>query len=276
MAQTVLITGCSSGFGKAAASAFQQAGWNVVVTMRDISRRPEDGSSESMLVIPLDVIDPVSIEAALKHGAARFGGIDCVVNNAGQGLLSVFEVTPMNTIRALFEANIFGPMQVVQAALPYFREKGRGRVVNVSSSAAIIPDPLMAVYSASKWALDGLTEALRYELETQNVVVKLVEPGFVPSTNIVQQTLNAAKAVPVPVSYQAFVDQTIAMFMSESPFELATESDVAQAIVAAASDETDRLRYVVGGDANTSARMRWETSEDEYIAWARSRYAMKA
>jgi len=276
MQRTVLITGCSSGFGRAAALAFHGAGWNVVATMRDTTRWSGADLPEDILVVSLDVQDAEATQAALAKAVARFGRLDCLVNNAGQGLFSVFEVTPMTAIRALFETNTFGVMQLTQAILPHFRQHGGGCVVNVTSQAAITPDPMMAAYDASKWAVEGLTEALHYELEPQGITVKLVEPGFVPTTNIVQQTLERSKEIPVPSAYKAFVDQTLAMYMAEPSPELATEADVAQAIVAAASDGDDRLRYVVGSDAKTAAHMRRETSEDEYIAWARSRYGAKA
>lgn len=271
-----MITGCSSGFGRAAALAFREVGWNVVATMRDTTRWSASDLSAETLVLPLDVQDDEAIQAALAQAVARFGHLDCVVNNAGQGLLSVFEVTPMAAIRALFETNTFGVMRVTQAILPHFRQNGSGCVINVTSQAAITPDPLMAAYNASKWAVEGLTEALHYELAPQGIAVKLVEPGFVPTTNIIQQILERSRAVPVPSAYQAFVDQTMAMYMGEPFYELGTEADVAQAIVAAASDSGGRLRYVVGGDAKAAAHMRRETSEDEYIAWARSRFGAKA
>lgn len=276
MGRTVLITGCSSGFGRAAALAFHRAGWNVVATMRDTTRWSGADLPEDILVVPLDVQDAEAIQVALAKAVSRFGRLDCLVNNAGQGLFSVFEVTPMTAIRALFETNTFGVMQLTQAILPHFRENGGGCVVNVTSQAAITPEPLMAAYNASKWAVEGLTECLHYELEPQGIAVKLVEPGFVPTTNIIQQILERSKAVPVPSAYQAFVDQTMAMYMGEPSYELGTEADVAQAIVAAASDGGGRLRYVVGGDAKAAAHMRRETSEDEYIAWARSRFGAKA
>ncbi len=275
MTKTVLITGCSSGFGKAAVVTFRQAGWNVIATMRNIAGWPETDRSKNVLVVPLDVVDTASIEAAFKRGVAHFGTLDCVVNNAGQALLSVFETTPLTSTRAVFETNIFGPIQVMQNAIPYLRENGGGHIVNVSSGSAITPDPLMAPYAASKWALEGLTESLRFELETQNIRVKLVEPGFVASTNFVQQVRKTSGSIPVPDSYQGFVDQTMSMFMEELPFELATERDVADAILAAASDGTGQLRYVVGGDARVSAHMRRETSEVDYLAWAHSRFGVK-
>jgi NAD(P)-dependent dehydrogenase (short-subunit alcohol dehydrogenase family) len=270
MRKTVLITGCSSGFGKAAALQFRDADWNVVATMTNTGAWSEPGS-ENVLVLPLDIRDDGSIGAALARAIDHFGRVDCVVNNAGMGLFSVFEATPMETVRALFETNVFGAMRVMQAVLPHFRDNGGGRVVNVSSSSAIVPEPLLSVYSASKWAVDGFTESVRHELATQNIVVKLVEPGLVKETNFVQRALETSQAVPVPPTYRAYADQIAQMYLGPSPFRLSTATDVADAIFTAAADDTDQLRYNVGEDSRTLAHMRRETSEAEYNAWTLAR-----
>ena len=228
--------------------------------------------SENLLVLPLDIRDGVSIRVALARSIERFGRVDCVVNNAGMGLFSVFEATPMDTVCALFETNVFGAMRVMQAVLPHFRDNGGGRIVNVSSSSAIVPEPLLSVYSASKWAVDGFTESVRHELATQNIVVKLVEPGLVKETNFVQRALETSQAVPVPPTYRAYADQIAQMYLGPSPFRLSTAMDIADAIFTAATDDTDQLRYNVGEDSMTLAHMRRETSEAEYNAWTLARY----
>ena len=271
MRKTVIITGCSSGFGKAAASRFLKANWNVVATMLD-TEVESVFPAENCLVLPLDIRDTTSIRTAVAAAIQRFGRIDCVVNNAGMGLFSVFEATPMETTRALFEINVFGAMQVMLAVLPHFHEIGGGRIVNVSSSSAVVPEPLLSIYSATKWAVDGFTESVRHELITQNIVVKLVEPGLVKETNFIQRTLETSQAVAVPPWYQGYVDQITQMYMGPSPFRLSSADDVAAAIFAASSDESDQLRDNVGEDSNALAHMRRETSEAEYNAWTLSRY----
>lgn len=274
MTQTVLITGCSSGFGKASALKFRSAGWNVVATMRNTEHWEETQGSEGIVVTTLDVQDEATIDRAITLGVERFGRIDCVVNNAGMGLLSVFEATPMETIKALFGTNVFGPMRVTQAILPHFQENGGGRIINITSGSATLPEPLMSVYSASKGALHNFTEALQDELQTQHVTVKLVEPGFVASTQFIQQVQQAAGAVPVPPSYQAYVDQRMAVYMGEPPTDyfFATENDVAEAVLAAATDTTGQLRFLVGQDAEDGDRMRRAPST-EYNEWRNSRFA---
>lgn len=272
--KTVLITGSSTGLGRAAALAFQNEGWQVAATMRNTSDWPEQ-IIDSLITLSLNVCDPESIQAALAQTVEHFGHLDCVVNNAGQGLFSVFETTPIETARALFETNFFGYMQVMQAALPYFRANGGGRFINLSSGSGIRPEPLMSIYGATKHAVEALTESVSFELATQNVSVKLIEPGMVRSTNFLEQTKQSSFCLPMPSSYKAYVDQIMAMFLGRSPDGLGTEEDVAKAIVEAATDETNVLRKPLGADTELAAHMRWETSEEHYRTWTLSMFAAK-
>src|SRR4026207_139576 len=175
--KTVLITGCSSGYGLETARYFLAQGWNVVATMRtpreDILPR-----SERLRLLALDVTKTESIAAAV--GAS--GPVDVLVNNAGIGVVGAFEATPMATMREVFETNTFGVMAMTQAVVPQFRARRSGVVVNVTSSVTLAPMPLAAAYTASKMAIEGFTGSLAHELEPFNVRVKLVEPGYAPTT----------------------------------------------------------------------------------------------
>src|SRR5690606_37623408 len=175
--KTVLITGCSSGYGLETARHFHARGWTVIATMRkpDASALP---ASERMVILPLDVTDPASIVAAL----AAAGPIDVLVNNAGIGFLGALEATPMARTRAVFETNTFGVIAMTQAVLPQFRERGSGLIVNVTSSVTLTPIPLVSVYTASKTAIEGFTASLEHELRDLGIRVKLVEPGYGPGT----------------------------------------------------------------------------------------------
>jgi len=177
MTKTVLITGCSSGLGKSTARHFAAQGWNVVATMRKPEPILADEHPDRMLVEALDVADPASIDAAVQAGIRRFGGLDAVVNNAGVTVVSIFEATPGNAIRRIFDTNLFGVMNVIQATLPQLRARGGGTIVNVSSGVGIAAVPLLSLYVASKQAVEGLSESLSYELESQNIRVKLVLMG---------------------------------------------------------------------------------------------------
>lgn len=263
MTKTILITGCSSGLGKMTARHFAENGWNIVATMRRPEPELADQYPDRILVCALDVADPESIEAAIQAGVDRFGGLDAVVNNAGITMVSIFEATPADAIRQIFETNVFGIMNVIRTAVPHLRRRGGGTVVNVGSGVGIAAMPLLSLYSASKQAVEGLSESLSYELSSQNIKVRLVQPGAMRSTNFTATGMAASQAAPVPESYRPYFDHML-QSMINYPFASTQEQSVVEAIYAAAIDPTDRLRYQVGPDVEEYARLRWSTSEDEY------------
>jgi NAD(P)-dependent dehydrogenase (short-subunit alcohol dehydrogenase family) len=265
MTQTVFITGCSSGVGKSAARHFARQGWNVVATMRRPDPELATEFPDRVLVQPLDVADAASIEVALEAGVARFGGIDAVVNNAGITILSIFEATPDAAGRKIFETNVFGVMNVIRAALPHLRRRGGGTIVNVTSGVGIAAVPLLSFYVASKQATEGLSESLAYELESQNVRVKLVESGAIRTTNFTASGMTLSQAAAVPAEYRDYFDHALKA-MIDYPFDSTEEQAVAETVYRAAIDPTNRLRYLVGPDVEEYARLRWSTSEDEYLA----------
>ncbi len=239
--KTVLITGCSSGYGLETARHFHARGWNVVATMRT----PRAGilpRSERLRVLPLDVTSPESIAAALDAS----GPIDVLVNNAGIGLFGAFEAAPMAKARKVFETNTFGVMAVTQAVLPRFRAQRSGVVVNVTSSVALAPMPLVAVYTASKMAIEGFTGSLANELQAFDVRVKLVEPGYAPTTRFSQNTDLRIDEM-IPEAYAPFAQPILAAFAK--PALVTTETDVAEAVWRAANDVSGQLRFPAGPDA---------------------------
>ncbi len=202
--KTVLITGCSSGYGLETARHFHAQGWNVVATMRT-PREDVLPRSERLRVLALDVTKPESIAAALEAS----GPIDVLVNNAGIGLFGAFEATPMATVREVFETNTFGVMAMTQAVLPQLRARRSGVVVNVTSSATLAPMPLVAVYTASKMAIEGFTASLALELEAFDVRVKLVEPGYGPTTRFTSNTGPRMDGL-IPEAYAPFAQRIFA------------------------------------------------------------------
>lgn len=245
---TVLITGCSSGYGLETARYFHEQGWTVVATMR--SPRPNLlPSSDRMRVVALDVTQPESIANALK----ACDPIDVLVNNAGIGLLGAFEATPMATTREIFETNTFGMMAMAQAVLPQFRARRSGRIINVTSSATLAPMPLVAVYTASKTAITGFTESLAHELAEFNIDVKLVEPGYGPSTRFAENGGARMQGL-IPEPYAPFARRIFAAFAK--PGAVTKESDVAEVIWQAANDSSDRLHFPAGPDAVALAQAR--------------------
>jgi NAD(P)-dependent dehydrogenase (short-subunit alcohol dehydrogenase family) len=264
MTKTILITGCSSGIGRSAARYFAARGWNVIATMRTPDPALAAEFPDRILVAPLDVADPASVEAAIRAGLDRFGALDAVVNNAGITMVSIFEATPAESIRNIFETNVFGVMNVIRAAVPHLRKRG-GTIVNVTSGVGIAAMPLLSLYVASKQAAEGLSESLAYELESQDIRVKIVESGAVRTTNFTASGMAASGAATVPDGYRAYFDHMLGSMM-DYPFESTPERDVVETIYTAATDPSQRLRYIIGPDVEEYARLRWSTSEDEYRA----------
>ncbi|RKH48159.1 SDR family oxidoreductase [Corallococcus sicarius] len=244
--KTVLVTGCSSGYGLETARHFHAQGWNVVATMRTPRENILPRSSR-LHVVALDVTKPGSIAAALEAS----GPLDVLVNNAGIGLLGAFEVTPMTTVRDVFETNTFGVMSMTQAVLPQFRTRGSGVIVNVTSSATLAPMPLVAVYTASKMAIEGFTASLAFELEAFNVRVKLVEPGYGPSTSFTRNGSARMEGL-LPEAYAPFAERIFASL--GQPAAVTSASDVAEGVWRAANDSTGTLRFPAGPDAVALAR----------------------
>ena len=179
MSKTILITGASSGIGKATALHFQQQGWNVVATMRQPDNDTELKALPRVLVARLDVLDEASITAAVSAGIERFGAIDVLLNNAGYGAYGPLEAFPMDKIRRQFDTNVIGLLAVTKAVLPHMRARGSGQILNVSSIGGKVTFPLGALYHGTKFAVEGLSEALHYELEPLGIRVKLIEPGMI-------------------------------------------------------------------------------------------------
>lgn len=239
--KAVLITGCSSGYGLETARHFHSQGWNVIATMRT-PRTDDLPRSERMRVLPLDVTKPESIAAVIDVS----GAIDVLVNNAGIGLFGAFEVTPMSTTREVFETNTFGVMAMTQAVLPLFRARRSGVIVNVTSSVTLAPMPLVAVYTASKTAIQGFTASLAHELEEFGIRLKLVEPGYGPTTRFTQNGGERMAGL-IPEPYSPFAQRIFAS-MTQLP-AFTKESDVAEAVWVAANDTSGRLHYPAGADA---------------------------
>ena len=237
---TVLITGCSSGYGLATAQRFLDEGWNVVATMRT-PRRDIFPSSDRLTVLPLDVTSADSIAAAI----AASGPIDVLVNNAGIGGIGAFEATPMDTTRELFDTNTFGVMAVTQAVVPQMRSRRSGVIVNVTSSTTLAAMPLAAVYTASKSAIEGFSGSLALELGFFGVRVKLVEPGYGPSTAFTSN--GASRMIQIPEDYLPFAAPILDAF--GQPGEVTTPGDVADVVYKAATDTSERLRFPAGPDA---------------------------
>ncbi|MBI1494511.1 SDR family oxidoreductase [Halocynthiibacter styelae] len=177
MKQTILATGASSGFGRLIVKKFHDEGWNVIATMRSPEKKEDLSELENVLVERLDVNDQDSIEKAVAAGIDAFGDIHALVNNAGYGGFALFEQFSDEDARAMFDTNFFGALATSRAVLPMMRKNGAGAIINITSIAGFFAGPMVSIYSASKFALEGLTESLAYEYGPLGINVRSVAPG---------------------------------------------------------------------------------------------------
>ena len=246
--QTVLITGCSSGFGLETARYFLDRDWAVVATMR----RPREDllpPSDRLRVLQLDVTDPASIEQAV----ADAGSIDVLVNNAGIGWLNALEGTPVAEARELFETNTLGLMAMIQAVLPQMRDRRAGVIVNVSSSVTLRALPLLSVYTATKAAVNAFTEVLALELEPFGIRARLVLPGRAPDTSF-GDNARARMGAGFPDAYAGLAQQVFSGMQAGGP--VTHSSDVAEAVWRASTDPSCPMRLPAGADAVAAAQAR--------------------
>lgn len=239
--QTIFISGCSSGFGLAAARHFLDQGWQVIATMR----RPDPSllpASPRLRILALDVADPASIAAAV----AAAGPIDVLVNNAGIGLLSVVEGTPFALMQEVFATNTLGTMALTQAFLPQFRERRAGVIVNVGSATTLSPLPLLAVYTASKAAVNAFGASLALELAPFGVRVHTILPGRAPATSF-GSNARPRMADTIPAPYAGFAQQVFAGIADAGP--VTEPADVIEAIWRAATDPATPGVLPAGADA---------------------------
>jgi NAD(P)-dependent dehydrogenase (short-subunit alcohol dehydrogenase family) len=244
--KTVLITGCSSGFGLEIARHFLARDWHVVATMRT-PREDVLPPSDRLRVLALDVIDPESIRKAVEEA----GPIDALVNNAGFGVASPAELTPMTAVRDVFETNTFGTIAMTQAVVPQFRRRKEGVVVNVTSSVTLRALPLIAVYSASKAAVNAFTESMALELEPFGVRVRLVLPGRSPETRFGEN----ARPYMHGLDHEAYADlvEKVMAGFADTSAPLTRAQDVAEAVWRAVTDPSSPMRIPAGADAEAEA-----------------------
>ncbi len=238
--KTVLITGCSTGIGLLTARTFQRHGWNVAATMRDPKKEPQIASLDNVLVARLDVTDADSIKSSIRETTDRFGSLDVVINNAGRGAHALLEVSTDEMIRGLFESNVFGVMRVCRAAIPVMRAQGSGCLINVTSMAGIIGLPLETCYCATKFAVEGLSEALAWEMKPFNIRVKTVAPGAYLRTDFssnVNDDLMFGGGEELDEVVRKFREHFMAAVQSEGG-ETADPQEVADQIYKCALEET--------------------------------------
>ncbi|MBT2619493.1 SDR family oxidoreductase [Chryseobacterium sp. ISL-6] len=269
MNKTVLITGASSGIGKAAAHYFAKNNWNVIATMRNPEKEKELNLYENVLVTELEVTEEDSIHSAIQQGIDQFGKIDAVINNAGYGQQGIFEAVTQEKIKAQFDVNVFGVMNVTRAILPHFRAHNSGTVLNITSGAGRVTTPLLSIYSASKFAVEGFSESLAFELNSQNIKVKIVEPGYI-ATSFYERANEEFAFDPTLEDYKDFSEEMASFFKSfEGGDNLFSSNDVAKVIYTAITDDTNQLRYTAGPDIEQLFEIRNSKPDQEYVDYLR-------
>lgn len=240
MAKTLIVTGSSAGIGKATVLRLHEAGWNVVASMRTPEKANWVPMSDRFVAPRLDVTDPDSIRRVIGESIERFGGIDAVVNNAGYGLVGPFEASTSDQVERQFSTNVFGLMNVVREVVPHMRERGGGTIVNVASVGGRITFPLYSVYHATKWAVEGFSESLQFELRQFNIHMKIVEPGPI-RTEFYERSMDLIHKEGL-TAYDVFAERAMANMQRSG--ETAPGPDlVAKVIQRALTDGSWKLRY---------------------------------
>ncbi|WP_340923476.1 SDR family oxidoreductase [Paenibacillus sp. FSL R5-0527] len=270
MMNTILITGASSGLGKATTQYFAEQGWNVAATMRSPEKETELINHNNVFVTRMDVQQPETIQRAVNEAIERFGQINVLMNNAGYGAVGVFEAATEQQIHNQFDVNVFGLMRVTQAVLPHFRAYRNGLIINISSQGGRITFPLTSLYHATKFAVEGFSESLSYELASQNIRVKLIEPGIVNTPWYSSAVRLDHEALSDYNSFTDLFNKQFEKFVQNNAHLQATPEMVAETIYKAATDESDQLRYPAGKDAEEILKKREQWSDDEFMAFMKS------
>ena len=243
MQKTIFITGASAGLGKATAKLFQAKGWHVIATMRNPEKETELTKLDNVTVLKLDVADKVNIEAVVTDVLKQYS-VDVVLNNAGYGLVGVLEALSDEQIVRQLDTNLLGVIRVTKAFTPYFRQQGKGLFINVTSMFGLIGYPTCSIYAASKFAVDGFSESLAYDLAHFGVKVKVIAPGGI-QTDFAGRSMDGG----LHEAYQSLVAKVSEGYSAERIAQYSTADHIASVILAAATDGKDQLRYIAGADA---------------------------
>ena len=251
MNKVILITGASSGIGKETAKLFQVKNWRVAATMREPEKAEDLQRIADVETFRLDVTDTDSVKRAIAEVLEKFGRIDAVLNNAGYAVVGAFEAASEEQIRRQFETNVFGLMNVTREILPYFRAEKRGLIVNVASVGGRMTFPLYSLYNSTKWAVEGFSESLQYELEQFNIRVKIIEPGPI-KTDFYDRSADLTTREGLH-AYDWFIDRALPNMKKAG--ETAPDGRVvAETIWEAVTDGSKKLRYGVNTKGILTAR----------------------
>ncbi len=261
MSKTIFITGASSGIGRATAELFAEKGWNVVATMRSPEKGQDLAAHDGIDVLRLDVTDEASIRQSVAEAIEKFGRIDVLLNNAGYGTIGVAEFADRQETRRLYETLVIGLIEVTKAVLPNMRANRSGVVINVSSVGGRITFPLMSLYHGAKWAVEGFSEALNFELAPLGIQVKILEPGAIGTRFLgnIYSHLGDEQS-----DYAPTVQKMMARIEAMGG-NMSTSESVAEVVYEAATDGSDQLRYAAGPDAVHLLKQRAEVGDEAFV-----------
>ena len=257
--KAIFITGASSGLGRATAKLFASKGWKVIASMRNPEKEKELGNLSGVILMALDVTDPRAIEGVAER-VVTSGGVDVVFNNAGYGLAGALEALTDEQIVRLVNTNMLGTIRTTKAFIPHFREKRAGLFINTTSIGGRIAVPFNSIYHATKWATEGWSESMAFELNQFGIGIKTIEPGGIRS-DFFTRSFDSGRHP----AYDALVNKFMGMI--SDPKQMATYStpeQIADVVYEAATDGKDQLRYVAGTDAKSMYAMRLQLGEEAF------------
>jgi NAD(P)-dependent dehydrogenase (short-subunit alcohol dehydrogenase family) len=264
MSKTIFITGTSSGLGKATAKHFAEQGWNVVATLRSPEKETELTKYPNIRLIKLDVTDTQQVAEAVQEAIDSFGTIDVVVNNAGVGVYGALELAKEKDIDWIFNVNVRGVINVTKAFLPHFRNNKGGKFINISSFMGITTAiPLGSLYNMSKFALEGFSEGLYYELKPFNISLHLIEPGGSSDNNFVKNTVwNTNSEITV---YESITDKLKQLFGTTDSRQVDDISTLVKEVNKLDTGESNKFRTVIGKSGNDLMTLRNSVPIEQYL-----------
>ncbi|WP_341831999.1 SDR family oxidoreductase [Sphingobacterium thalpophilum] len=257
MQKTIFITGASSGLGKATAKLFQQAGWNVIATMRNPENETELTGIENIRLLKLDVTDPAQIKETVAKAIA-ISNIDVVFNNAGYGLMGAFETLSDEKILRQINTNLLGVLRVTQAFIPHFRAQKSGLFISTTSIGGFMGFPLHSMYHATKFALEGWSESMSFELKKFGIAIKTVARGGI-ATDFAGRSLDLNRTSDYQDIEDKLFEQMGLMMQNAS-----TAEQIAQVVYEAATDNKDQVRYLAGEDAHALYERRLQIGKEAF------------
>ena len=261
---TIFITGASAGLGKATAKLFAARGWNVLATMRHPELETELTQLPAVHLLPLDVTNLAQIEATVQRAIALHP-VDVVFNNAGYGLIGALEAVSDEQITQLLTTNLLGVIRVTKAFLPHLRAKQSGRIISTTSMGGLIAFPLYSIYHAAKWAIEGWSESMSFELAQHHISIKTVSPGGI-ATDFTGRSLVVAE-------HEAYADLLQKLMAGQKDVQFSPPEAIAEVVYQAATDQKDQLRYQAGADAVASYAQRLAVGPEAFRQGVAAQFA---